>query len=180
MFQDFSLLANSISDNITQSLPVVPETLNEVTEKAGIYEKIMSLPNQFDTNLGREIHEDGITLSGGQTQRLMLARALYKNAPIIVLDEPTAALDPLAENEMYQKYNDLIGGRTSIYISHRLASTRFCDRIILLENGVIAETGTHDQLISAGGKYAALFEIQSQYYQEEEQKWAINWLLNKL
>ena len=96
----------------------------------------------------------------------MLARALYKDAPIIVLDEPTAALDPLAENDMYQKYSQLTDGRTSVYISHRLASTRFCDRIIYLEKGVITEEGSHEQLLKKGGKYAGLFEIQSRYYKE--------------
>ena len=105
-------------------------------------------------------------LSGGETQRLMLARALYKNAPMIFLDEPTAALDPIAEDNLYHQYSDRTKGRTSVYISHRLASTRFCDRIILLEDGGIAEEGTHDSLLAAGGKYAEMFEVQRQYYQE--------------
>ena len=107
-------------------------------------------------------------LSGGETQRLMLARALYKNAPIIVLDEPTAALDPIAEYDMYQKYNQMTQGKSSVYISHRLASTRFCDRIILLDDNVIAEEGTHESLMKKGGKYAELFAVQSKYYQEGE------------
>lgn len=106
-------------------------------------------------------------LSGGQTQRLMLARALYKNAPVLVLDEPTAALDPIAENDIYQKYSTMTQGRTSLFISHRLASTRFCDRIVYLAGGAIAEEGTHESLLALGGGYARLFEVQSQYYQEE-------------
>ena len=95
---------------------------------------------------------------------LMLARALYKNGPVVVLDEPTAALDPIAESDLYQKYSDLTGDRTSVYISHRLASTRFCDRVLLIENGGIAEEGTHEELLNAGGRYAYLFDIQSKYY----------------
>lgn len=110
--------------------------------------------------------DDAPELSGGELQRLMLARALYKEGPVIVLDEPTAALDPIAENDIYLKYNELTKGRTSIYISHRLASTRFCDRILLLENGEIAEEGTHEELMEKNGRYAELFEIQSRYYKE--------------
>ena len=107
-------------------------------------------------------------LSGGETQRLMLARALYKNAPFVVLDEPTAALDPIAEADMYCKYNDMTAGRSSVYISHRLASTRFCDRILLIEDGRLAEEGTHESLLALGGRYAELFNIQSKYYREGE------------
>ena len=99
-------------------------------------------------------------------QRLMLARALYKDAPIIVLDEPTAALDPIAEDDIYRKYHELTDARTSVYISHRLASTRFCDRIILLENGGICEEGSHEELLRKGGRYADLYQVQSQYYEE--------------
>lgn len=105
-------------------------------------------------------------LSGGQTQRLMLARALYKDGPILALDEPTAALDPIAENDIYRKYNEMTAGKTSLFISHRLASTRFCDRILFLADGIIAEEGTHESLIALGGGYAKLFEVQSRYYQE--------------
>ncbi len=113
---------------------------------------------------------DGIALAGGQMPRLMLARAHYKNAPVVVLDEPTAALDPIAESDLYQKYSDLTGSRTSVYISHRLASTQFCDRILLIENGGIAEEGTHEELLARGGRYAYLFEIQSKYYSKGEEK----------
>ena len=100
-------------------------------------------------------------------QRLMLARALYKGAPIMILDEPTAALDPIAENDLYLKYSDMTSGCTSVYISHRLASTRFCDRIILMADGQIAEEGTHDSLMALNGKYAELYAIQSKYYNEK-------------
>ena len=109
-------------------------------------------------------------LSGGQTQRLMLARALYKNGPILALDEPTAALDPLAESDIYHKYNAMTQGRTALFISHRLASTRFCDRILFLRDGMIAEEGTHQELLARGGGYAELFAVQSQYYREGGQQ----------
>lgn len=128
-------------------------------------EKIDSLPDGVNTHLGK-VFEDGINLSGGELQRLMLARALYKNAPIIVLDEPTSALDPIAESEIYNKYSELTDGRMAIYISHRLASTRFCDRIILIAEGSIDEEGTHDELIARKGHYADLFEIQGRYYRK--------------
>jgi len=135
-------------------------------ERAGIADKVRELPRKENTHLSREVYLDGIDLSGGQMQRLMLARALYKNAPVVVLDEPTAALDPIAESDLYQKYSGLTGNRTSVYISHRLASTRFCDRILLIENGGIAEEGTHEELLAADGRYAYLFNIQSKYYKE--------------
>ena len=107
-------------------------------------------------------------LSGGELQRLMLARMLYKNAPVMVLDEPTAALDALAERDIYERYAGLTRGNTAVYISHRLASTRFCDRVILLGERRVLEEGTHEELIRQGGKYAELFEIQSEYYKESE------------
>ena len=100
-------------------------------------------------------------------QKLMLARALYKDSPILILDEPTAALDPIAESEMYEKYNTLVDGKTSVFISHRLSSTRFCDRILFMKDGKIVESGTHDELINLGGEYAKMYEIQAHYYQKE-------------
>lgn len=134
---------------------------------AGIYEKVMSLNRKENTLLVREVNEGGISLSGGELQRLLLARALYKDAPVIILDEPTAALDPIAENEMYLKYSELTENKTAVYISHRLSSTRFCDRILLLDNGKIVEEGTHEQLLKLNGKYAEMFKTQSKYYQKE-------------
>ena len=114
------------------------------------------------------IAEHGTELSGGELQRLLLARALYKNAPVLILDEPTAALDPIAENEDYQAYHKLTEGKTSVFISHRLASTRFCDRILFMENGEIVEIGTHDELMEQKGRYAEMFEVQSKYYTDQE------------
>ena len=147
-------------DNI--DLPRVQACL----EKAGLTGKIDSLPQGYDTLLNREVYEDAAMLSGGETQRLMLARALYKDAPFVILDEPTAALDPLAEEDLYRKYSEMTDRKSSVYISHRLASTRFCDRIILIDGNVIAEQGTHEQLLAMGGRYADLFEVQSKYYRE--------------
>ena len=110
---------------------------------------------------------EGVSLSGGETQRLMLARALYKGAPVVLLDEPTAALDPLAERQMYERYDELTHGRTSVFISHRLSSTRFCERILFLEGGRVTEQGTHDELMAAGGGYARMFETQARYYEDD-------------
>jgi len=168
VFQDFSLIPGSISYNIAQNEAAIDTNkVAECAKLASIDEDIKSLPNGYETNLVKEVYDDALELSGGQIQRLMLARALYKNGPILVLDEPTAALDPIAESKIYQAYNDLTAGKTAIYISHRLASTRFCDRILLIDGNQIAEAGTHEELLIAGGKYTQMFEIQSQYYQEE-------------
>ena len=109
---------------------------------------------------------NGVLLSGGQMQRLLLARALYKDGAVLILDEPTAALDPSAEDDIYRKYNEMTTGKTSVFISHRLASTRFCDRIIFLANGSVLEEGSHEQLLQLDGEYAKLYKVQSQYYQE--------------
>ena len=136
--------------------------------KAGLEEKVNSWPEKLNTNLNRSVYDDAVDLSGGETQRLMLARALYTDSPIVILDEPTAALDPIAEADIYSKYNEMTAGKSSVYVSHRLASTRFCDRIIFVENGGIAEEGTHDELLAKGGKYAELFNVQSKYYKEED------------
>lgn len=167
VFQDFSVLSATVAENVAQTRTGIDEARVRVClEQAGLTEKVRSLPKGLETQVGRDVYEDGIELSGGQTQRLMLARALYKNAPVLVLDEPTAALDPIAEDDIYQKYNEMTKGRTSLFISHRLASTRFCDRILYLKDGRVAEEGTHEQLLKQGGGYAQLFEVQSQYYRE--------------
>ena len=145
VFQDFSLLAGTVAANVAQNeekinLPLVKDCL----EKAGLREKIEALPNTYETCLNRQVYEDALLLSGGETQRLMLARALYKDAPFTILDEPTAALDPSAESELYQKYHELTKNKSAIDMSHRLASTRFCDRIIMIGDGGICEEGTHE------------------------------------
>lgn len=167
VFQTFSVFPGTIAANVAQREEgICLEKVKDCLEKAGLREKVESLPQGYETLLNREVYEDAILLSGGETQRLMLARALYKDGPIVVLDEPTAALDPLAEANMYRKYHEMTRGKSSVYISHRLASTRFCDRIILLDGGSICEEGTHQSLLEAGGKYAKLYEVQSKYYQE--------------
>ena len=167
VFQDFSVLPATVRENITQTLdaPEV-EKLWHCLEQAGLEEKIQSLPKGIETQVTRRVYEDGMEFSGGETQRLMLARVLYRGSPVLLLDEPTAALDPIAENDIYQKYNEMTAGKTALFISHRLASTRFCDRILFLEKGAIAEEGTHDGLMEKNGKYAALFAVQKKYYEE--------------
>lgn len=167
VFQQYSLLETNIRDNVSQTVHNAnDDRVFNCLEKAGLIDFVNSLPNGLDTHVGREVHLDGMFLSGGQTQRLMLARALYKDGPILLLDEPTAALDPLAEHDIYMKYNEMTTGKTAIFISHRLASTRFCDRILFLADGAIQEEGTHSQLLALEGEYAKLFEVQSCYYQE--------------
>lgn len=167
VFQEFSILDVTVAENIAQTNENIDtQKLWDCIEKAGLTQTIQKLPKGLDTHVGREVYLDGVLFSGGQTQRLMLARALYKDGAILLLDEPTAALDPLAENDIYRKYKDMTAGKTSLFISHRLASTRFCDRIIFVADGRITEEGTHDQLLARGGAYARLFEIQSRYYQE--------------
>ncbi len=167
VFQNCILWAGSVAENVAQTDHDIDyDKVNSCIEKAGLTEMVKGFKDGLEEKLNREVYEDAVNLSGGQTQRLMLARALYKDAPVIVLDEPTAALDPIAEADLYNKYNDMTAGRSSVYISHRLASTRFCDRIILIGDHKILEEGTHEQLLKQGGKYAELFEVQSKYYRE--------------
>ncbi|MDE5891587.1 MAG: ABC transporter ATP-binding protein/permease [Acetatifactor sp.] len=167
--QRFHLLPVSIAQNIASALTeeeIDRDRLAACIELAGLTEKIASLPKGADTPLGRELNEDGVELSGGETQKLLLARLLYKDPPCIILDEPTAALDPIAEDRMYRSYNQIAARATSIFISHRLASTNFCDRIFLLDGARFAEVGTHEELMATGGKYRELYEPQSKYYKE--------------
>lgn len=167
VFQEFSVLDVTVAENIAQRKDGIDyERIADCVEKAGLTSMIEKLPQGLQTHVGREVYLDGVLFSGGQTQRLMLARALYKNGPILLLDEPTAALDPIAENDIYRKYSEMTHGRTSLFISHRLASTRFCDRIIFVADGGIKEEGTHESLLALGGEYAKLFEVQSRYYQD--------------
>lgn len=161
------MLEATLAENVAQRVEGIDTArVHAALRAAGLTEKVTALPQGLDTHIGREILEKGVELSGGEMQRLMLARALYKDAPILVLDEPAAALDPIAENDIYQKYSDMTNGRTALFTSHRLASTRFCDRILFLERGRIAQEGTHESLLRQGGGYAELFREQSKYYQE--------------
>ena len=169
VFQDVFTFAFTIAQNIAccNTENINYDKVKVCLEKANLLKKINSLPNGINTTMLKALDEDGIILSGGETQKLMLARALYKDASIIILDEPTAALDPIAESEMYEKYNSLIDDKTSIFISHRLSSTRFCTRILFMKDGKIVEEGSHDELINKDGEYAKMYEIQAHYYQKE-------------
>lgn len=170
VFQDVFAFSFPLSDNVScvDCGREDSERLRGSLEKAGLWERVQALPKGARTFMNKDLDEAGVTLSGGEVQKLMLARALYKDAPMVILDEPTAALDPIAESEMYERYNELVQGRTAVFISHRLSSTRFCDRILFLENGRITEEGTHGELMQRGGAYAELFSIQAQYYREQK------------
>lgn len=169
VFQDIKVLAFTVAENVAIAKREILDRARvvECLNQAGLGEKIQSLAKGIDTPMLKGLEEDGIELSGGQNQKLALARALYKNGDIVILDEPTSALDPLAEFEIYQNFDQLIGHKTAVYISHRLSSTRFCDAIAFFENGEILEYGTHDELLAKNGRYAEMFRIQSQYYQVE-------------
>lgn len=167
--QNYNLLPMSIGRNIACTLTeeeIDRKKLWNCLETAGLAEKIRSLPLKENTPLNRQIYPEAVDLSGGEKQKLLLARLLYKDPPCIILDEPTAALDPIAESRMYEKYNEITRSATSVFISHRLASTRFCDRIFLLDGASLAEEGSHEELMAAGKKYRELYDIQSKYYQE--------------
>lgn len=167
VFQETIVLALSLADNVALTNPPQPQRVESALKDAGLADFVVTLPQKAHTPMTRYTRDDGIELSGGQSQKLMLARALYKDAPVLVLDEPTAALDAIAENEVYQEYAQLASGKTSLFISHRLASTRFCDAILFMDHGQVLESGTHDQLIANNGRYAQMYHIQSKYYQPE-------------
>ena len=170
VFQDvqtgFFSLAETVSGQIGEGTDF--RRAGQCLELAGLGEKLRSLPQGIHTKLDKQLYADGIALSGGEAQKLMLARALYKDAPVLVLDEPTAALDPVAENQIYLRYQEMTQKKTSLFISHRLASTQFCDRILYLKDGQVAEEGTHQELIALGGEYAGLYEKQSCWYKCEK------------
>jgi ABC-type multidrug transport system fused ATPase/permease subunit len=165
VFQDFKIFEFSIEENIAAGEMVVKSRLDSVLKSAGIMDKIKLLPNGTKTFVGKQFDEKGTEFSGGELQKIAIARALYKDSPIIVLDEPTAALDPYAEEEVYERFHELTGGRTTVYISHRLSSCKFCNRIIFLSDGKIIEDGNHDELIRLNGMYAEMFQIQASQYQ---------------
>ncbi len=168
IFQTPFILSYSIGENVALAEEYEPEKVCAALRGAGLYEKIASLPEGIRTYLGKDISEDGISLSGGETQKLLLARALYRDPALILLDEPTAALDALAENTIYETYNTSLTHKTVLFISHRLASTRFCRNILLLEQGELREQGTHEELMRKNGIYANLFHVQSRYYQDKD------------
>lgn len=164
VFQDFKLLSFSIRDNVTLGAVDHDGALQQAALAAGLEERLAQLPRGWDTPLYKIFDEDGIEFSGGESQKLAIARAVYKNAPIVILDEPTAALDPIAEYEVYRHFDRLVGGKTAIYISHRLSSCRFCDKIIVFDEGRIAESGTHDELLARNGLYTRMWKAQAQWY----------------
>ena len=167
VFQESSVLASSILCNIAQSCSQIDrEKAAECAKKAGLAERIEKLPDQYDTLLGKDVYEDAVELSGGELQKLMIARALYKEAPFLILDEPTASLDALAEKQIYEQYLKAASERAAVFISHRLASTQFCDRIYFMEKGKIAEMGSHQKLMKKKGKYYHMFFLQSKHYRE--------------
>ncbi len=169
VFQDIKTFAFTVAENVSlENLEDVDrEKVLHCIEKAGVGDKINSLQKGIDTSLLKILDGEGVELSGGENQKLALARALYKNGKIVILDEPTSALDAVAEYNIYKGFDELIGDKTAIYISHRLASTKFCDVIAFFENGEIVEYGTHEELLKKNGKYSDMFNIQAQYYKEE-------------
>ena len=169
VFQNVESYACSLAQNVSLQTKANTdrERANSCIRAAGLENKLDSLEKGVDTQLLRFLYEDGIDLSGGEKQKLSFARALYKDANVFILDEPTAALDALAEQKMYEGFDRLIGNRTAVYISHRLSSTRFCHRVALFEKGQILEYGTHWELMEKNGEYARFYQMQAQYYQEE-------------
>ncbi len=168
VFQEINVLAYTIKENIACSSLVMDEKrVIKALEKAGLKEKLKTLPKGIDQTMLKVIEEDGVEFSGGESQKLAIARALYKDARMVIMDEPTAALDALAEAEIYESFSDLVSGKTAVYISHRLASTKFCDRIAFFDGDGLREYGSHEELMEAQGAYYNMFMVQGKYYNEE-------------
>lgn len=168
VFQDFKLFSFSLGQNVAASVDYDEDKVRVVLEDAGLGERLNRMPKGIQTSLYKDFDEEGVEISGGEAQKIALARALYRNAPIIILDEPTAALDPIAEFEIYSKFNEIVGTKTAFYISHRLSSCRFCDEIAVFHEGRIIQKGNHDELLKdMDGKYYELWHSQAQYYNEK-------------
>ncbi len=165
VFQDFQLLAFPLGQNVACSKNYDSKKVEECLKKVGFEDRLKTLPNGLDTYLYKNMDEEGVEVSGGEAQKIAIARALYKDSPFVILDEPTAALDPLAEAEIYSKFDSIVGNKTAVYISHRLSSCRFCDEIIVFDLGHIVQQGSHDTLVNADGKYNQLWHAQAQYYE---------------
>lgn len=166
VFQDFKLFSFSLGQNVATAMEYDREKVEQCLRKAGLEERLKTMPKGVDTALYKDFESEGVEISGGEAQKMALARALYKDAPIVVLDEPTAALDPIAEAEVYTKFNELIGEKTAIYISHRLSSYKFCDEIAVFEEGTVVQRGSHEELVQEkNGLYHTLWTVQAQYYE---------------
>ncbi|MBD5093814.1 MAG: ABC transporter ATP-binding protein [Subdoligranulum sp.] len=164
VFQDFKLFSMKLGENVAASVDYDPQRVWECLEKAGLRQRVEGMAEGLETGLYQQ-KEDGVELSGGEGQKLAIARALYKDAPIVILDEPTAALDPVSEYEIYNRFGQMVEGKTSIYISHRMSSCRFCDLVFVFDGGAITQTGTHEELLAREeGLYARLWQAQAQYY----------------
>ena len=170
VFQETLIYAYDVKSNVSMAYgnSIEYDKVIKATKIAGVDKKIDTLKDKYETMLTRDLEDDGIELSGGESQKLAIARAIYKNAPLYILDEPTSALDPLAEAEIYQNFNEVVGGNSVIYISHRLSSTKFCDKVIVLDNGKIKEIGTHYELLKEDTLYKKLFDMQAEYYKGEQ------------
>lgn len=168
VFQDYFFMPMTIAENICAERDYDKEKLYSAFEQAGISDRINTLPDKENSLMDKSVYKNAVDFSGGEKQKLLLAKAIYKNAPVLILDEPTAALDPIAENELYLKYNELTENKISFFISHRLSSTRFCDRILFIKDGRITESGTHEELMALKGDYCRMYQIQSYYYKETE------------
>ena len=167
VFQDFKLFSFSLGVNVAAGSNYDEASVVSALNQSGFGKRLESMPEGINTSLYKDFDKNGIEISGGEAQKIALARALYKNAPFIILDEPTAALDPIAEYEIYSKFNEIVGDKTAIYISHRLSSCRFCDKIAVFDNGQIVQRGSHDELVAdEDGKYYELWHAQAQYYTE--------------
>ena len=165
LFQDFHILAFSVAENIALSEHDIDASrARDALQKVGMLERVDALPKGIDTAVTHKIEDGGVEMSGGEAQRLALSRALYRHADMYVLDEPSAALDPVAESNMYDMIANSMAQNTTIFVSHRLASTRFCDEILFFDKGVIAQRGTHEALMRRRGGYAALYEAQANFY----------------
>ena len=169
VFQDFKLFSFSLGENVASGADYDVDKVMAALHQSGFGERLATMPEGIKTTLYKDFDENGIEVSGGEAQKIALARALYKDSPFIILDEPTAALDPIAEYEIYSKFNEIVGDKTAIYISHRLSSCRFCDKIAVFDNGQIVQRGSHDELVAdESGKYYELWHAQAQYYTEQE------------
>lgn len=166
VFQDAKLFSFSVAENVAVDVDYDGERVADCVNRAGLSQWLSERKEGIDVCLYKDFDENGVEISGGEAQKLCLARAIYKGAPFIVLDEPTAALDPISEHDIYTKFNAIVGTRTAIYISHRLSSCRFCDNITVIERGRVAERGSHEELLQKGGVYAKLWSAQAELYKE--------------